>query len=56
MKFGVDYYPEHWDRSEWRAQAELMKKPDLTLCAWQNLHGAGWSRTRASLILNGSMK
>lgn len=26
MKFGVDYYPEHWDRSEWKAQAELMKK------------------------------
>lgn len=26
MIFGVDYYPEHWDRSEWKSQAELMKK------------------------------
>lgn len=26
MIFGVDYYPEHWDRSEWQAQAKLMKE------------------------------
>lgn len=26
MIFGVDYYPEHWDRSEWKKQAELMSE------------------------------
>lgn len=26
MIFGVDYYPEHWDRSEWESQARLMKE------------------------------
>ena len=26
MIFGVDYYPEHWDKSEWETQAALMKE------------------------------
>ena len=26
MIFGVDYYPEHWDRSEWEEQAKLMRE------------------------------
>lgn len=26
MIFGVDYYPEHWDESEWKEQAKLMRK------------------------------
>lgn len=26
MIFGVDYYPEHWDKSEWKAQAKLMRE------------------------------
>ena len=26
MIFGVDYYPEHWDKSEWKKQAALMKE------------------------------
>ncbi len=26
MIFGVDYYPEHWDRAEWESQAQLMKE------------------------------
>ena len=26
MIFGVDYYPEHWEKSEWEKQAELMKE------------------------------
>ncbi|MBO5351692.1 MAG: beta-galactosidase [Lachnospiraceae bacterium] len=26
MVFGVDYYPEHWDKKEWRKQAALMKE------------------------------
>ncbi len=26
MIFGVDYYPEHWDASEWEHQAELMEQ------------------------------
>lgn len=25
MIFGVDYYPEHWEKNEWEAQADLMK-------------------------------
>ena len=31
MIFGVDYYPEHWNRDEWESQAKLMKEADLTL-------------------------
>ncbi|MBQ9119833.1 MAG: beta-galactosidase [Lachnospiraceae bacterium] len=26
MRIGVDYYPEHWDKSLWRADADLMKE------------------------------
>ncbi|MBQ8596826.1 MAG: beta-galactosidase [Lachnospiraceae bacterium] len=26
MRIGVDYYPEHWDRSLWEADADLMQK------------------------------
>lgn len=26
MIFGADYYPEHWDESEWESQAKLMKE------------------------------
>lgn len=26
MRIGVDYYPEHWDRSLWEADADLMLK------------------------------
>lgn len=26
MIFGVDYYPEHWDKSEWKSQAKLMRE------------------------------
>ncbi|MCH5186180.1 MAG: beta-galactosidase [Oscillospiraceae bacterium] len=26
MIFGVDYYPEHWDGSEWKKQAALMRE------------------------------
>lgn len=26
MIFGVDYYPEHWDRQEWEKQAKQMKE------------------------------
>ncbi len=26
MIFGVDYYPEHWDREEWENQARLMRE------------------------------
>lgn len=26
MIFGVDYYPEHWDKSEWEKQARLMRE------------------------------
>ncbi len=26
MIFGVDYYPEHWNRDEWETQAKLMQK------------------------------
>ena len=26
MIFGVDYYPEHWEKAEWEQQADLMKE------------------------------
>ncbi|MBQ6558497.1 MAG: beta-galactosidase, partial [Clostridia bacterium] len=26
MIYGVDYYPEHWDRAEWENQAKLMQE------------------------------
>ena len=31
MRIGVDYYPEHWDRSLWEADADLMKETCVTL-------------------------
>lgn len=26
MLFGVDYYPEHWDKSEWKEHAQIMRE------------------------------
>ncbi len=26
IKFGVDYYPEHWPEERWETDAELMEK------------------------------
>ena len=31
MKTGVDYYPEHWDKSLWEQDADLMKKSGVSL-------------------------
>jgi len=31
MYFGVDYYPEHWPRDEWEAQADLMKEGNFNI-------------------------
>lgn len=31
MKIGVDYYPEHWDRSLWEADADLMKETGVKI-------------------------
>lgn len=29
MLFGADYYPEHWDKSEWKEHARLMREGNL---------------------------
>ena len=31
MKIGVDYYPEHWDKSFWKADADLMKETGVKI-------------------------
>ena len=31
MRIGVDYYPEHWDKSLWIADADLMQKTGVEL-------------------------
>ncbi|HKM32876.1 MAG TPA: beta-galactosidase [Oscillospiraceae bacterium] len=31
MNIGVDYYPEHWDKSLWVADADLMKKTGVSI-------------------------
>ena len=31
MKIGVDYYPEHWEKSLWEQDADLMKKSGVKL-------------------------
>lgn len=31
MRIGVDYYPEHWDKSLWAADADLMQKTGVKL-------------------------
>lgn len=29
MRIGADYYPEHWDRSRWKTDAEMMVKANI---------------------------
>lgn len=29
MRIGADYYPEHWDRSRWQTDAEMMVKANI---------------------------
>ena len=31
MYFGVDYYPEHWDKSEWGEHIKFMKKANFNI-------------------------
>ncbi|MBR4112008.1 MAG: beta-galactosidase [Ruminiclostridium sp.] len=31
MIIGVDYYPEHWDKSLWREDAYLMKEAGVKI-------------------------
>lgn len=31
MRIGVDYYPEHWDKSRWQTDAEMMVKANIKL-------------------------
>ena len=33
MRVGVDYYPEHWDKSLWEQDADLMKKSGISIYA-----------------------
>lgn len=42
MRIGVDYYPEHWDRKLWEADADLIKEAGVKLVrlaefAWSKL-------------------
>lgn len=41
MIIGVDYYPEHWDRSHWTADADLMRQTGVRLV---RLAEFAWSR------------
>ncbi|MDD3213343.1 MAG: beta-galactosidase, partial [Eubacteriales bacterium] len=29
MRIGVDYYPEHWERSRWDVDAQMMKEAGI---------------------------
>lgn len=31
IKFGVDYYPEHWPEERWETDAELMEKMGIQM-------------------------
>ncbi len=42
MLYGADYYPEHWDKSEWESQAALMEQAHLNVVriaefAWKKI-------------------
>lgn len=42
MLYGVDYYPEHWDKSEWKEHARLMQEGNFNVVrvaefAWSRL-------------------
>ena len=50
MIIGVDYYPEHWDRSRWTADADLMRQTGVRLVRLAEL-----SLKTACLTFRGSM-
>jgi len=41
MRIGVDYYPEHWDRSMWENDARLMQEVGVDLIRMAEF---AWSR------------
>lgn len=41
LKTGVDYYPEHWDKSLWKADVELMKEAGVNIVRMAEF---AWSR------------
>ena len=54
LHFGVDYYPEHWERSRWEKDAVLMQEMGIQMVrmaefSWHKLQRmflilAGWTK------------
>ena len=45
MLFGADYYPEHWDKSEWKEHARLMREGNFNAV---RIAEFAWSRLEPS--------
>lgn len=45
LRIGVDYYPEHWDKSLWKADVELMKNAGVNIVRMAEF---AWSRLEPS--------
>ena len=41
LRTGVDYYPEHWDKSLWKSDVELMKEAGVNIVRMAEF---AWSR------------
>ena len=50
MRVGVDYYPEHWDREMWDADARQMKAAGVSVV---RLAEFAWSQSSAATMQRG---
>ncbi|NLY60328.1 MAG: hypothetical protein GX054_02305, partial [Clostridiales bacterium] len=46
VRFGVDYYPEHWPRERWETDAKLMKEMGIDLVRMAEF---SWAKMEPSL-------
>lgn len=55
MIFGVDYYPEHWNRDEWESQAKLMQKGGFNTVRMGEFAWKLFEKKRVNLIFHSLM-
>ena len=53
IKFGVDYYPEHWPEERWETDAELMEKMGIQMVRMAEFSWHKMNHGVVNFILNG---
>lgn len=50
MLFGADYYPEHWEKSDWKKYARIMKDGNFSAVRIAEFAWSVWKLRKTHLI------